>query len=248
MESVSLPIFDIVVLALAAYGTATLSAVIGMGGGLVLLAVMTLFLPPVAVVPLHAVIQLGSNTTRTLIFLGHVRWRIFFIYVPFLLVGVAAATAVWTGAILGWFKPLIGVFILCFLAWRWWAPKFRTPPLWVFAPLGVVTGFISLFVGATGPFMAPFFLRDDLVKEEIIATKAACQLVLHFLKIGAFLTLGFAFAEHIPTLAILLVMVIGGAMTGKRLLSHLRQETFVRIFIAVLVLMAIQLIGQWLLG
>ena len=84
---------ELIVLAVAAYLTATLSGIIGMGGGMTLLGIMTLLLPAPLVVPLHGVVQLGSNTTRTAIFLRHVRWSVFLTYAPFLLVGMGAAAA-----------------------------------------------------------------------------------------------------------------------------------------------------------
>ena len=239
-----MPESELIVLAAAAFASATLSGVIGMGGGMILLGVMTTLLPAAQVVPIHGVVQMGSNTTRTLVFLRHVKWKIFAAYAPFLVVGIAAATSVWAGVKMDWFKPFIGLFLLLFLISRRWKPRLRTPPLWVYAPLGIVTGFLTLFVGATGPFLAPFFLRDDLAKEEVIATKAICQTVGHMLKIPAFLSLGFAYDDHLMTLSVLLAMVISGTVTGKRLLERLGQETFVRIFVIALVLLAVHLVGQ----
>ena len=49
---------------LAAFATSILSAVVGMAGGITLLAVMLLFLEPLAAIPLHGVIQLVSNSSR----------------------------------------------------------------------------------------------------------------------------------------------------------------------------------------
>ncbi|MDP6945148.1 MAG: sulfite exporter TauE/SafE family protein [Myxococcota bacterium] len=233
------------VLVLAAYLTSTLSGIIGMGGGMTLLGVMTLLIPAPLVVPLHGIVQLGSNTTRTLIFLRHVRWSVFATYVPFLLIGVAASAAVYTGTKLTWFRPVIGLFLLSFIAWRRWKPRLERPPLWSYAPLGLFTGFLTLFVGATGPFLAPFFLRDDFTKEEIIATKAVCQTVAHIAKIPAFVALGFAYGDHAVELGVLLVMVIAGTMTGKRLLGRLPREAFVRLFVTVLGVLALVLIGRW---
>lgn len=247
-------------LTLAAYLTATLSGVLGMGGGMLLVGVMALLLPATWVVPVHGVVQLCSNSTRTLVFLPHVRWRYFAAYSPFLLLGVAGAAAIYIlildvdslGALydadkLEWFKPLIGLFLLLFLGWRRYKPTLRAPPLWLYAPLGAVTGFLAMFVGATGPFIAPFFLRDDFEKEEVIATKAACQMVGHGLKIPAFLIIGFEYSAHLPLLALLVAGVILGTLTGKRLLSRLDSKLFERLFIGLLTLLALHLIGSWLL-
>ena len=61
-----------IALVVAAFGTSILSGVIGMGGGMTLLGAMTLGLPPAWVVPLHAIVQLFSNFTRTLVFLREI--------------------------------------------------------------------------------------------------------------------------------------------------------------------------------
>ena len=53
-----------IVLVFSALLTSILSGVIGMGGGITLLAVMELFVPASALVPLHGSVQLMSNGTR----------------------------------------------------------------------------------------------------------------------------------------------------------------------------------------
>ena len=118
----------------------------------------------------------------------------------------------------------------------------------VLRPLGLTAGFISVFVGATGPFIAPFFLRDDLEKEEVIGTKAMCQSVTHVLKIPAFLSLGFGYGDHLELLAVLVAVVIAGTLIGKKLLSKLSSETFVRLFEIVLASIGVYLIAQPLLA
>jgi hypothetical protein len=55
------------IVSVTAFFTAILSAVAGMAGGMTLLAVMLLFLPPLAAIPLHGAIQLAANSSRTLI-------------------------------------------------------------------------------------------------------------------------------------------------------------------------------------
>jgi len=208
----------VVVLVVACFVTATISGILGMAGGVTLLGVMTALLPAPVVVPLHGIVQLASNWTRTWAFRAHVRWPI-----------------------------LIGVFILAFLVWRRYKPKLRNPPLWSYAPLGFVAGVLAIFVGATGPFLAPFFLRDDFDNEQVIATKAVCQTWLHLLKIPAFLALSFNYMPYAPVLVGLVVAVIGGTYLGKYLLSRISKERFVFWFQLVLAILAIYLIASTLL-
>jgi len=244
LKEASLASVTWLVLVAAALCTSAISAVIGMGGGIALLGVMAAVLPPAAVVPLHGVVQLCSNTTRTVVFLRHVHWGIVAIYAPPMVVGVALAAAVWQGGQMSWFRPLIGAFILVFLVWRRVTPRLRGLPLWTFAPVGLAVGFLTVFVGATGPFVAPFFLRDDLAKEQVVATKAVCQSWGHLLKVPAFLALGFSFERHLGLLVVLVGGVVLGTLAGRRLLSRLSEQAFVRLFEATLVVIAVWLLVQ----
>jgi len=117
------------VLVVIALLTATLSGVVGMGGGVILLGVMASMMPAAMVVPIHGVVQLGSNCTRTVVFFKHVNWTIFKYYAPAMIIGVFAATMLWSGDKLTGFKPLIGAFILLFLLSRKFKPTWKNPPM-----------------------------------------------------------------------------------------------------------------------
>lgn len=240
---------SIVLLALifAALVSSTISGIVGMAGGITLLAVMSALMNPAQVVPLHGLVQLGSNFTRTLVFLKHVVWRIIIVYALPAAIGTWLATGIWSGEKMVWFKPVIGVFILSFLLWRRFSPTLRNLPLWVYLPLGAVAGFASVFIGATGPLIAPFFLRDDFANEEVIATKAICQTWTHLLKIPAFLTLGFDYLPHWPTLVGLLAAVVVGTLLGKKILQKVSRRLFTIAYQSVLALLAVYLIISGLL-
>lgn len=235
---------ELSVLTLAAYLTGTLSAVIGMGGGITLMACMTLLMPAADVVPVHGAIQLVSNSSRTLLFIRHAAWRLVLRFLPGLAVGVSCGIMLFSGSDLSWFKPLIGGFIFAFLIWRRVAPKLRNPPGWSYTLLGGAAGFAALFIGATGPLLAPFFLRDDLDKAQIVATKAACQTAIHLVKIPAFLSIGYAYESQASTLLVLSVAVVAGTFTGKRLQGRLTQAQFVRLFEGVLAVLGAVLLAQ----
>lgn len=237
----------VVVLLIACFVTATISAILGMAGGVTLLGVMTALLPAPLVVPLHGIVQLASNWTRTWAFRKHVRWSIFFVFMAPAVAGVAIAASIWAGLELTWFRAWVGVFILFFLGWRRYKPKLRNPPLWSYAALGLAAGLLAIFVGASGPFLAPFFLRDDFDNEEVIATKAVCQTWLHLLKIPAFLALSFDYSPYAPVLLGLVVAVIGGTYFGKHLLSRISKDRFVFWFQLVLAILALYLIASTIL-
>jgi len=239
---VSLPV--LVGLIAAAFATSTISGILGMAGGVTLLGVMTALMPARDVVPLHGAVQLVSNGTRTLAFLRHVRWSLFGAYAPGFALGIGAGTLLASGLELKGFRLGIGLFLVAFVVWRRKAPRLRNLPRWTYVVVGLVSGLLALFVGATGPFIAPFFLRDDLAKEEVIGTKAACQALGHVLKFPAFVSLGYAYEAHLGLLAALSVAVVLGTLFGKRVLGQMKNATFVKLFEAVLVALAVYLIAS----
>ena len=63
----AMPLLDVGLLIAASLVTSFITAAFGIGGGVVLLAFLALVLPPVALIPVHGVVQLGSNGGRVAI-------------------------------------------------------------------------------------------------------------------------------------------------------------------------------------
>ena len=65
---------ELIILIVAAFITSSISAVLGMGGGIILLGIMAIIIPEgYMVIALHGIIQLISNTTRTYVFRSHLK-------------------------------------------------------------------------------------------------------------------------------------------------------------------------------
>ena len=65
---------EIIILITAAFITSSISAVLGMGGGIILLGIMALIIPEgYLVVALHGAVQLVSNLTRCFVFRHHIK-------------------------------------------------------------------------------------------------------------------------------------------------------------------------------
>ena len=214
-----------------------------MAGGILLLSGMLLVLSPVVAIPLHGVVQLASNSTRLLVFREHIHWPIVAAFAPLAAVGSALGVQVVMAVPEAWLKLGIGLFILgaTHLPKK---PKGsgREVSLAVFAPLGLVAGFLGMLVGATGPFIAPLFLRAKVLKEGLIATKATCQAFVHLFKLFAFGAIGFAYDAHFGLLAVLTVMVVFGTFVGKRLLKLVSERLFVVALKVVLTAVALKLV------
>lgn len=240
---------QLVILVLAALLTSTLSAIVGMGGGITLLAVMLLFLDPLVAIPLHAVIQMVSNGTRALAQRRHVDWRIFALYaLPLLPLG-------WMSLWLAQEIPpaaaraMIGAFVLV-ATWRpgWLLlgsrPQEANPKV-RFLALGTVVGIVNVTFGATGPLIAPFFLNVGLTRFAIIGTKAICQLAGHVVKIVVFGLAGFAFPQWGAVLFLLCGCVVAGTALGTRMLSNVSESLFLKLYRGVLTVIAAFLVVRY---
>jgi len=239
-------VIETTILLVAALVTSAISGVLGAAGGVTLISLMAVLLPAGPVVPLHGIVQLVSSGTRTLALRHYISWRYVFAYTPLMAVGVWLATLLWSGEKMGWFRPAVGLLVLFFLFWRRRVPRMRNLPLWIYPPVGLVIGFLNIFVGATGPLVAPFFMRDDFTKEEIIGTQAACFAWGHLLKVPAFACLGFDFISYGNLLVGLLLCVVCGTLVGRFILHRISAKTFMTLFELLLGILAVYLIGSWL--
>ena len=65
---------ETIILIIAAFITSSISAILGMGGGIILLGIMAILIPEgYMVIALHGFIQLISNTTRTYVFRDYIK-------------------------------------------------------------------------------------------------------------------------------------------------------------------------------
>ncbi len=235
-------------LSIAAFFTAVLSGVVGMAGGVTLLSIMTFFLPWNVIIPVHGLVQLASNSSRTLFLRQHARGKII---LPFFF-GVPLGTVV---AVLlireldSKTLPLLLISLLIF--YSLFRPR-RLPALHIpdraFFFLGMVSGFMGILVGATGPLLAPFFLRPDLKKEEIIATKASCQLFIHLLKIPSFLFLGFNYLEHALLILVMTLATVIGARVGVHVLNRASEKVFIALYKIALLAAGVRLVYEALIA
>jgi uncharacterized membrane protein YfcA len=210
-----------------------ISGILGMGGGILLLAVLFCFLPYSVAIPAHAAVQLASNTTRVAGFIRHVDWRAFGRFCVGALPGAAVGVLLlWT---LGkpersepYLKIVVGLYVLIVPLLPKPAREVHRSRWWDFPLLGLAAGAAALTVGAVGPLIAPLFLRRDFVKERLVATKAMCQMILHATKIPAFIWLWSLELRSLGIIVVLMcVAVIPGTLVGKYLHRYVTEQQFV---------------------
>lgn len=220
--------------------TSMLTGALGLGGGLMMLAVIAAVLPPTVVIPVHGVVQIGSNLGRAVLMRGHVARDLLVPFAVGTLIGAPLGALVVTELPTDLLRLILGLFVL----WTVWGPKLRAsrvPPR-AFVLIGGVTSFVTMFLGATGPFIAAFVNPERLGRHGTVATHAACMTAQHGLKVAAFTALGFAFLPWLPLLVAMVALGFVGTMTGRRFLDRLPEASFARGFRLVLTLLALKLL------
>ena len=247
-----------IILIIAALITSSISAVIGMGGGIILLGIMAILIPEgYMVLALHGIILMVSNGTRTFVFRDHIKKNLISEYLIGAIIGLGLSVFIVYELMhfydvssanqikFDYLKPIIGLYILWYLYLRGTKKEQKNI---LFIIVGFIGGLCSIFIGAVGPLIAPFFLRNDLNKENIIANKAACQIITHIGKIPIFMY--FFHVNYIEQSYILLPLIISvyiGTNIGKKLLGSISEETFKMIFKVCLTIIALRLVlGEFL--
>ncbi len=231
---------EIWVLSLTAWITATFSGVLGMGGGILLLAVMSQYFPQPILIPLHGFLQFASNVSRASLNWREVDWRVTWQFAAGALLGAIFGSNVRITIPQPIYQIALGVFILA----ATFLPRLQIQRnirgKWVV--VGGAATFVGLFFGATGPLIAPFYLNENLRKHRLVATKAACQVSLHLGKLAVYFGLGFSLGPYWHVAVPMLGMVVFGSLCGKWILDRVSDRRFLLLFKILIVILSARLI------
>lgn len=210
----------------AVFLTSTLSGVFGMAGGLVLLAVMLAMMPVATAIAVQGAIQIIANGSRAWFSRAHIDWRILFT----ICLGLAAAAVLLY--LLRYTPDLatvcIAIGVMPILVWiprRWLALDASRPVHGFFC--GLLGGGLNLAVGVSGPTVDTFFIRTQMDRRKVIATKAATQVVSHASKVvfyGA--TAGAMGGDDWLLVLIAAPFAVAGTNLGFHILQRMTDDGF----------------------
>src|SRR5262245_2615509 len=210
-------------LSAAVISTSFLSGIFGMAGGMLLMGILLLLMPFAAAMVLHGVTQMASNLWRAWLWRSHIAWRIAAYYalgainaaLGFAAIAVVPekAAALITPGLL----PVVGLML----------PRRLTPdishPVHGFG-CGVVCTALQFMAGVSGPVLDVYFVRSNLDRRQLVATKAAIQGLGHFLKVAYFGQLLVGSTETVAPAAIALALV--GTQLSRRALDAISDTQF----------------------
>lgn len=220
--------------------TSMLTAALGIGGGTVLLAVMAQIIPVKAIVPVHGVVQLGSNFGRAAIMSTNLHLPITGWFLLGSIIGALVGGQVVVNLPVAILQGVLGAFIL----YSVWGPKIgglggNAKGL---VTGGFLTTLLTMFIGATGPFVIAVLRTFNLSPQVLVATSAACLVIQHLLKVVVFGLLGFVFTAYVPLIVLMVLSGFIGTVLGKRVLIKADPEKFQRGLNIILSLLALRLL------
>ena len=224
--------------------TSALTSVIGVGGGMTLLATLPNVLAPNLVIPIHGATQLISNLSRLALDWRLVAWRLIVPFLPGALIGAGLGYFLLGSFSFAYLPLLLGVFILLV---TWTRLVQRSGVLFNnITVLGVFLTSTSLFIGSMGLILPSVLLHQGLKKDEVILTQSAMMSVMHAFKVLTYIAAGFAFWRYGGMMAMMLSGSVLGSFLGKHLRGRVNEARGVWLLKWTVTALAVQLIVRWL--
>ena len=227
-------------LGIVTFFTSTIAAIVGLGGGMMLITILPSFLPINALIPVHGLTQMTSNLSRAVFGYKDVQYEVIpkFLLGSFLGIGIFASILNFIS--LEYVPLFIGVYILLSL----WSEKFneKIKRYESYFLAGFFQTGLSIIVGATGPLSMTLLLKDYKNKDKVVATSAALMSLSHILKVFVFMYFGFVFFDYIGIIIAMVIGAIVGSWVGTKLRNIIDGKKFTIILKVLLTALAIKVI------
>ena len=229
-----------VALVVITFFTSALAGAVGMGGGILLIASMPGLVPVQAIIPIHAVTQFASNSSRVAFGGSHIDKSLILPFTIGAVLGAWLGAAIYRDLNLDWLPAIIGLLILI-ITWIP-LPEFKTGGKVALVALGFYQTGLGMLAGATGPLGGAVLRHYNTGRDWLVVNTAVYMSVNHFVRVAVFALLGFSFA---PWLWLILGMVIAGVLgswVGTKLRSRIPQTLFQRLFKVLVTVLALRMI------
>lgn len=228
------------ILGLLSFFTSLIAGVIGFGGGMLLLAILPLFLSPSLIIPIHGITQLASNSSRMLFSLKEVKWSLLPPFMIGSLLGIFTFGYLLSNLPTQYVPVAIGIYILLNL----WSKRFDgfIKKYENYYLIGLLQTGLGLIVGATGPLSLSVLTKQLKNKNEIIATSSMFMTISHFAKIPVFMLIGVSLSDHLYVLVWMIVGSVLGSFIGTKLRVLTNNDKLILLIKLLLSLMAIRML------
>ena len=220
--------------------TSLIAGVVGFGGGMLLITIMPSFLSPSLIIPLHAITQIASNSSRMLFSLKHVQWLL----LPKFLVGSLLGIILFGLLLSNIPTEFVPVFIAVYILLNLWNKRFANyiKKYENYYLIGMLQTGGGLIVGATGPLSLTVLTKQLTSKDQIIATSSMFMTISHATKIPVFMLVGVSFREHWLLLVYMVLGAVVGSFIGTKLRMAANNERVILVIKLLLTMMAIKML------
>lgn len=227
-------------LGLLTFFTSTVAGIVGLGGGMMLIAILPSFLPLNALIPVHGLTQMSSNFSRAVFGYKDVQYET----IPKFLIGSLAGIALFASIISMISLEYVPLFIGAYILLSLWSKKFndKIKKYENYYLVGFLQSGLSIVVGATEPLTMTLLLKDYEDKDKVVATGAALMSITHILKVFVFMYFGFVFFDYIGIIIAMIIGAVAGSYAGTKLRDKIDGKKFTMILKVLLSVLAIKLI------
>ncbi|UJF18185.1 sulfite exporter TauE/SafE family protein [Vibrio sp. SS-MA-C1-2] len=206
---------EIIILSSLTFFTSAFTAIVGAGGGLVLLTLLPQWLAPAVIIPVHGVVQLFSNLSRAYFMKNSIDRSVIPLFIVGCTTGAIAGGLILKQISLEYIPLIMGIYVLLNL-WCKPAMKLFSQVESLFL-LGAIQGSIGLFIGAPGPLIISAMKKKYSNHQQLVATTAIFTAFSHMTKLVIYILLGFAFINYLPLITFMIIAAIAGSYVGKKL-------------------------------
>ncbi len=229
-------VFEIIMIAVAAFAGALVSGLGGFGGSFIIVIVMTPVVGAKAVIPLIGVYAICANLSRVAIYYRTVAWK------PAIQFTLASLPGIYLGA--RFLKAIPEVAFLAFMgavlililpARRYLKAKSFEPGLNTIVGLGLLFGFMSGTAAGSGMLVIAFFNSIGLSGPLLLGTDAVIGLVNATTRSGTFYSMGLLDRDLILLGLFMGLITFPGTWVASRLVKLMGNrihDRLIEVFIA----------------
>jgi len=225
----------------------------GLGGTLsaVAVPVMALIMAPGAAIGFVLPVLIIADWFSLYFYWKEWSWKIILLMLPGALIGITAGTFLIANAptkllqiILGSVVLIFGLYKL-FLEGRFVKPQDYENKNWHGVTAGTVAGFASSLAAAGSPPVVVYLLfRDDLAPRIFLGTMVLFFSILNIVKIPYYIAIDIFDFTLLYRMLWLLPLVPLGVWFGQWVVKRINKDTFEKIIVVVLIILALLLIWQ----
>ncbi len=217
--------------------TSTLAGICAMGGGMILVLILPFFVPAAAIIPLHGLAQLASNSSRLVMCFTAIHWP----FVSQFILGAFIGTALFSTFLLNISSQYLPLFISSYLLISLWVKAIDRwlSKLKSFYVVGVQQAGFGLLVGAPEPITVTLLYKKLTDKDEIIATASLLMAITNLNKVLVFTLIGFQFSPYWPLILACICGATLGSILGSKLRNKISNQHFMPLLKIILTVLAL---------